>query len=334
MIIDVHGHFTRAPQALYQWRAFQLVTLGAPRKTKLTVSDDEMETILQQWNLKKMDATGIDKLLFSPHASHMGHHVGNPLVSRYWTETTNDVIAQAVRLHPDRFIGVAQLPQHADADMKASAAELERMVKEHGFVGCNLNPDVTGGAQFMPSMGDEFWFPLYEKMVELDVPAMIHVSASCNPNFHGTGAHYINGDTSVFMQCIQAPQLFKDFPTLKFIIPHGGGAIPYHWGRYRGIALDLGRGELDDFLMNNIYFDTCVYHQPGIETLFKSVPTKNILFASEMIGAVRSIDPKNGRYFDDTKQYLDALNLSAADQKLVFEDNAKAVYPRLKKALG
>src|SRR5436305_6783105 len=125
------------------------------------------------------------------------------------------------------------------------------------------------------------------------------VSSSCNPNFHGSGAHYINGDLSVFMQCIVNPQLFKDFPTLKFVIPHGGGAVPYHWGRYRGIALDMGRPELTEFLMDNIFFDTCVYHQPGMETLFKSVPIDNILFATEMIGAVKGRDPKTGRYFDD-----------------------------------
>jgi 4-oxalmesaconate hydratase len=264
----------------------------------------------------------------------MGHHFGNALISRYWTETVNELIVRVVEMFPKNFIGVCQLPQSPGVSPANCVAELERCVTQFGFVACNLNPDPSGGYWTDPPMTDRYWYPLYEKMVELDVPAMIHVSSSCNPNFHGTGAHYINGDVSVFMQCIQDPTLFKDFPTLKFVIPHGGGAVPYHWGRYRGIALDMGRGELDDFLMNNIYFDTCVYHQPGIEAMFKSVPIKNILFASEMIGAVRGKDPKNGRYFDDTKQYLDNLNLSAADQKLVYEDNAKAVYPRLAKALA
>lgn len=133
--------------------------------------------------------------------------------------------------------------------------ELERCVTQFGFVGCNLNPDPSGGYWTDPPMTD-LSGTLYEKLVELDVPAMIHVSASCNPNFHGTGAHYLNGDLSVFMQCIVNPQLFTDFPTLEFVIPHGGGAVHYHWGRYRGIALEMGRPELTDFLMDNIYFDT------------------------------------------------------------------------------
>ena len=88
-------------------------------------------------------------------------------------------------------------------------------------------------------------------MVELDVPAMVHVSGSCNPNFHATGAHYINADTTAFMQFLTST-LFKDFPTLKFIIPHGGGAVPYHWGRYRGLAQDMKLPPLEELLLNQL----------------------------------------------------------------------------------
>ena len=128
---------------------------------------------------------------------------------------------------------------------------------------------------------------------------MIHVSASANRNFHATGAHYINGDTTAFMQFITG-DIFKDFPTLRFIIPHGGGAVPYHWGRYRGLAQDLKRPPLPE-LLQNVFFDTCVYHQAGIDLLTKVVPVDNILFASEMVGAVRGIDPETGRHYDDTE---------------------------------
>jgi 4-oxalmesaconate hydratase len=158
---------------------------------------------------------------------------------------------------------------------------------------------------------------------------MIHVSMSCNPNFHTTGGHYINGDTAAFMQLITG-DLFKDFPSLKFIIPHGGGAVPYHWGRYRGIAQDLKKPLLKDHLLNNVFFDTCVYHQPGIDLLFKVIPADNILFASEMVGAVRGIDPETGNYYDDTKRYVDALKLGNEDKYKVFEGNARRVYSRLK----
>jgi 4-oxalmesaconate hydratase len=128
--------------------------------------------------------------------------------------------------------------------------------------------------------------------------------------------------------------LFKDFPTLKFVIPHGGGAVPYHWGRYRGLAQDLKRPPLTHLLLNNVYFDTCVYHQPGIDLLAKVIPPENILFASEMVGAVKGIDPETGHYFDDTKRYIDAVSwLSPADKYNIFEGNALRVYPRLRKQI-
>ena len=106
---------------------------------------------------------------------------------------------------------------------------MERCVKSYGFVGFNLNPDPSGGYWREPPMTDPWWYPVYEKLVELDVPAMVHVSASVNPNFHGTGAHYIAADTTAFMQLVSGDR-FKDFPTLRLIIGHGGGAVPFHWG--------------------------------------------------------------------------------------------------------
>ena len=163
------------------------------------------------------------------------------------------------------------------------------------------------------------------------MPAMVHVSASCNPNFHATGAHYIAADTTAFMQMIVDLSLFQEFPTLRFIIPHGGGAVPYHWGRYKGLAEDLKRPPLSELVLKNIFFDTCVYHYPGIELLLKVVPLENIMFASEMVGAVRGINPDTGFYYDDTKKYIDqATFLSDADRTSLFEGVARKVFPRLK----
>ena len=114
------------------------------------------------------------------------------------------------------------------------------------------------------------------------------------------------------------------------MIPHGGGAVPYHWGRFRGLAQELKKPLLEEHLLNNMFFDTCVYHQPGIDLLTKVIPVDNILFASEMIGAVRGIDPRTGHYYDDTKRYIEAsTNLATAQRAQVYEANARRVYPRL-----
>jgi 4-oxalmesaconate hydratase len=105
--------------------------------------------------------------------------------------------------------------------------------------------------------------------------------------------------------------------------------VPYHWGRYRGIAQDLRRPPLREHLLGNVFFDTCVYHQPGIDLLARVVPVDNILFASEMVGAVRGVDPETGHHYDDTKRYVDALPLGEADRRKIFEGNARRVYTRL-----
>jgi len=134
------------------------------------------------------------------------------------------------------------------------------------------------------------------------------------------------------MQFLQG-DLFGDLPGLRFVIPHGGGAVPYHWGRYRGLADQLGRPPLETHVMGNVFFDTCVYHQPGIDLLLDVVDTGNVLFASEMVGAVRGVDPRTGHFFDDTRRYIQAADVSDAQRTAIYEGNARRVYPRLDAAL-
>ncbi|HTA70933.1 MAG TPA: amidohydrolase family protein [Bryobacteraceae bacterium] len=329
MILDCHGHYTTAPPELEAWRKSQLANPDDAFAAKLTISDDQIRQSLEKAQLKFQRERGTDVTIFSPRASAMGHHLGNATTSLHWSQVCNDLIYRVCNLYPDNFVGVCQLPQSPGVPPANCIGELERCVKELDFVGCNLNPDPSGGHWTDPPLTDRWWYPIYEKMVELDVPAMVHVSASCNPNFHATGAHYINADTTAFMQFLTS-DLFKDFPTLKFVIPHGGGAVPYHWGRYRGLAQDLKRPPLGELLLHNVFFDTCVYHLPGIELLLKVIPIDNILFASEMVGAVKGIDPETGHNFDDTKRYIDAVpRLSDRDKWKIFEGNSRRVYSRL-----
>jgi 4-oxalmesaconate hydratase len=332
MIIDCHGHYTTAPGELQVFRDAQIAALKdpstAPSLGSPRISDEQIRQSLEKSQLKLQRERGTDLTIFSPRASAMAHHIGDERTSQNWTRVCNDLIHRVVNLYPDNFMGVCQLPQSLGVPPVNSAAELDRCINELGFVGCNLNPDPSGGHWNSPPLTDRHWYPLYEKLVELDVPAMVHVSSSCNTNFHTTGAHYINADTTVFMQFVQS-DLFRDFPTLRIIIPHGGGAVPYHWGRYRGLAQDLKRPPLHESVLKNVYFDTCVYHQPGIDLLTKVVPIDNILFGSEMVGAVRGVDPTTGFNYDDTKRYIDALPLAEADKQRIFEGNARRVFPRL-----
>jgi 4-oxalmesaconate hydratase len=330
MIIDCHGHFTTVPAVHTEFRRAQLARLldpTLPEPVYRAPDDDALRAAIENNQLRVLRERGADLMIFSPQASAMEHHVPDPAAARTWARACNDLIHRVVGLFPENFAGVCQLPQTPGGRLADSVAELRRCVEDLGFVGCNLNPDPSGGYWSSPPVTDEYWFPLYEAMVDLDVPAMVHVSASCNPAFHALGAHYLNADTSVFMQLLQG-DLFSRFPTLRLVIPHGGGAVPYHWGRYRGLAARMGRPDPAG-LLQNVFFDTCVYHQPGIDLLRRVIPADNVLFASEMLGAVRGSDPETGIAWDDTLRYVDAAGYDDEDRTMVVEGNARRVYPRL-----
>jgi len=333
VIIDCHGHYTTAPAALGEYRDAQRAALDADPahvgvKGVVEISDDEIRDSLEGAQLRLQRERGTDLTVFSPRASWMGHHLGNEYTSGFWSEHCNELVRRVCDLYPDRFAPVCQLPQSPGAGLGRSVTELRRCVEQMGFVGCNVNPDPSGGYFTDPPLGDRHWYPLYEAMVDLDVPAMIHVSQACNPHVYTTGSHYLGADTTAFQQLLMS-NVFGDFPTIRFVIPHGGGAIPYHWGRFRGIVQDLGMAPLEQLVFGNVFFDTCVYHQAGIDLLLRVIPADNVLFASEMVGAVRGVDPTTGHHYDDTRRYVDAAAVSAGDRAKIYDANAQRVFPRL-----
>jgi 4-oxalmesaconate hydratase len=333
MIIDCHGHYTTVPAEMEQYRQAQLADLANLSRGNVSeaITDDQLRESLESAQIRLQRERGTDLTVFSPRASAMAHHLGSEKANVYWAEHWNNLIYRICQLYPNNFAPVGMLPQFPGVNPKNCLAEIDRMVNELGFIGINLNPDPTGGYWTDPPLFDEWWYPVYEKMAELDIPAMVHVSQTRNPAFHFTGTHYLNADLTAFMQFLTSDVLDK-FPTLRFIIPHGGGAAPYHWGRYRGLAQDNKWTPVADRIRGQIFFDTCVYHQPGIDLLLKVVPVDNILFGSEMVGAVRGIDPETGFYFDDTKRYVDHVDwLDAAQKTQIYEGNVRKVFPRFKK---
>lgn len=324
MIIDVHGHYTTAPPQLQGFRDAQLAEQGGA--TMAAVTDDELRESVEPHQLRVLRERGGDVMVFSPKASGMEHHVPDPAIANAWARASNDLVHRVADLYPDTFAPVAQLPQTPEGNIGGVVEEVRRTVGELGFVGVNLNPDPSGTWAGRP-LTDPQWFPVLEVLEELDVPAMVHVSTACNPNFHTLGAHYLNADTSVFVQLLQS-DLFDRFPRLRLVIPHGGGAVPYHWGRFRGLAMRNGWQD-PARLFDNVFFDTAVYHQAGIDLLLAVVPSTNVLFASEMLGAVRGADPDTGIEWDDTLRYLASATLDDTDRTRVMQDNALRVYPRL-----
>jgi 4-oxalmesaconate hydratase len=174
---------------------------------------------------------------------------------------------------------------------------------------------------------------LYEKLVELDATAMVHASATCNPAFHTTGSHYLNVDATAFLQLLES-RVFRDFPTLKLVISHGGGNVPYQAARYRALCLMNKWTPFEEFV-RRLYFDTTVYDEQAMNLLLNVVGVDNVMFASEMLGGVTTQDPSTGRMFDDNKPCIDALGwLTETDRQKIFEGNVRKAYPRLDAALA
>lgn len=328
-VIDVHDHFTTTPAALNVYRASQIQSANSPRPfNSASVSDEELAAAVQNRQLEHMRFKGIDRLIFSPQAGAMGHQFGGPLISRYWTHACNDLIARVCRLFPDRLLPSCQLPQSPGLPPEAWLEELDMRVRQQGFVACNINPDISGGAQpFTPSLADEWWYPLYDRLQSLDVPGHIHVSATLNPAFHMNGSHYIAWHhTAAFELMWAAERIFHDFPRLKLIIAHGGGAVVLQHNRTRSLFVTADK-DYDD-AVHRLYWDLAVYEQETMQTMVNVIGVDNLLYASEMWGTANTLDPRTGRYFDDTVPFVRALGLSPEDEQKVLEGNARRVYAR------
>jgi 4-oxalmesaconate hydratase len=150
MIIDCHGHYTTAPTALGDYRDSQTAALAndpdhVGSKGEIEISDDQIRESLESAQLKLQRERGTDLTIFSPRASWMGHHLGNEHTSRFWTEHCNELVRRVCDLYPENFAPVCQLPQSPGVGVESSVVELRRCVAEMGFIGCNLNPDPSGG---------------------------------------------------------------------------------------------------------------------------------------------------------------------------------------------
>jgi len=149
MIIDCHGHFTTVPTSFRNWRARQVEfandPVNAPKRAAAHVTDDEIREGVGNGQLKLQRERGSDLTLFSPIAGLMSHHLGNERTSLEWAEVSNDLVHRVTTMYPDNFAPVCQLPQSPGAAPANSIPELRRCIEQLGFVGCNLNPDPTGG---------------------------------------------------------------------------------------------------------------------------------------------------------------------------------------------
>jgi predicted TIM-barrel fold metal-dependent hydrolase len=331
MLVDVHGHVS-APNELYAYKAGLLSHRGAHGRGSSGISDDRLRAALREPNhsfggishLDHLDNAGVDVQLISPRPFQAMHSESPAVLVDWFTAETNDVIHRICQLEGGRFRGVAGLPQSMETSPDKWMRELRRCVQELGFVGAMLNPDPYEGLKQPPALGDRFWYPVWEALCELDVPALIH-SAGCRPPARESySLHFIQEETLAVAGLLQSAVL-KDFPDLKIIVSHGGGAIPYQRGRFQPGA--LRKGERFEDQLRKLWYDTCLYTSDSIELLIRAVGTDRVLFGTEKPGTGSVKDPQTGRWIDDIHLLIEDIEwLDEGQRKQILESNARELF--------
>ncbi len=331
MIIDAHAHITGPAEI---WDHFRELAGRAPgiQRAPIALSDQQLRDSLQD-HLHGVAEVGTDLQFVVGRPWAIPTATRDEALVMYITQQVNDMFARCIGLYPDHFVGMATLPQVAGVSPRNCVEELERCVTELGFVGVKINCDPGEGGLPTPDLADEHWYPLYEKMVELDVPGLLHggpYNYSREPELGYYPAEVTIGGWAL----LRTPQVFRDFPTLKIIVGHGGGYIPYQIGRARAfrlneIAKDPSLESLDESV-RRLYFDTVLYNQESIELLIKQVGIDNCIFGSDRPANGDVIDPATGRSTNDIKTYIDAIPwLSNEDRHKLYEGNARRLFSRL-----
>ena len=330
MIIDCHAHMS-APQQLWAYRALLLAHGGWHAKGRVEVTDEEIRAALAvpeigpKGHLQLLHDHQTDVQLVSPRPFHLMHSERPEKLIHWFVEECHDIIHRQCNLFPGRFFGVAALPQSGGAPIEHVLPELERCVRQLGFVGCLLNPDpYENTGREAPPLSDRYWYPLYEKLCELDVPAHIHASTSRSQR-EGYSVHMINEESIAILGLLNS-SVFDDFPALKIVIPHGGGAIPYQLGRFDAASLRDGGKRFRD-RMHLLYYDTVLYTREALEFLIRTVGVERCIFGAECPGVGAVVDPETGRQMDDLKPYIEDFDwLTGAQKKQIFEGNARRVF--------
>ena len=326
-VVDVHAHISSPPQV----RAFSAGLMASRTPGTMSIPDEMAEPAFQR-HISDMDERLIDFQLVGPRPVAQWHWMPQYLL-KSWARATNDHIAQSVRLHPDRFAGMAHLPQDATApDTTHCLEELEYCVKELGFVGAYLNPD-PDGKRTAPGVHESYWFPLYEKCLELGVQLLVHPCPTEDPRLQVVPASYqINNVVEEYIATMlyMYGGLFDRYPEFRVCICHCGGAL----SRFIPSDAQHRSPEGKDF-SNNLFFDTNGLDPVFLEAAIKQKGVSQMAFGTEVPGSGRAVRPETGKPGDDLVRTIDAIEwLTDADKKAIFHDTPLKVFTKVSALVG
>ena len=358
-VIDVHGHLSSPPHV--RAFAYNLIALRN-RPDKFVLTDEQVKPAMDR-HLRLLDAYDIDVQLLSPRPVGMMHWE-RPFIVRAWTREVNDLIAQQMQLAPERFVGVAGLPQNAEIATSNCVDELTRCVEELGFVGAIVNPDPAGDGK-TPGMDQPYWFPLYEAAEALEATLIVHPCGSRDPRLESIARPYQFSnlvEETLATQLLEQNDVFARYPRLRIVICHCGGALQRLLFHHKPVdAIEFGRGidnlvresgedsggqvgigvswsyagastRVSSDLADNLFFDSCAYDPYFLAAAMHQRGPARMLFGTEAPGAgTHLINPQTNAPADNLVRVIDGFDFLSDDDKLaIFHHNARRAFPRLK----
>jgi 4-oxalmesaconate hydratase len=329
MIIDAHAHLN-APAELYAYQAQLMCSAGAHGRGGAGITDAQLKDFGDR-TISVMDGVGTDLQLISPRPYHTAHSASPSRVVEWWTAAVNDAIARQAAQFPGRLAGVAAMPQSLELTPQDWADDLKKTVADLGMVGAVLNPDPGEGQGSVPTLGDPFWYPVYEALVELDIPALIH-SGACRNGRESYSEHFVTEESIAILSLLNS-EVYTRYPYLKIIVSHGGGSVPYQIGRWRAARAHpkLSKGQLlketFDESLRRLWFDTVLHNPLSLELLLRTVGADRCVFGTERPGSGTAPDPGTGRDFDDIRPVVEGFDFLSDDEKTaVLSGNAQKLF--------
>ena len=329
-VLDVHGHVS-APGGGF---GMLLMASNSPMASPLArgsgtgdLSDDAFKE-RAGYHDKYMTDREIDVQVIGPRPFTMLGWM-EPHLLPSWTRFTNDRIHKQAGFYPEKLLGAALLPQIAsEPDISHCIPELDRCVKELGFVAAYISPDPTGRRD-TPGVDQPYWYPLYEKAQEYNIPLIVHGTNCLDPRIRIVRANYQIGFTVeqfIATMLFAHSDVFQRFPKLRIVVCHGGGALDRfvpEAGWRNGRGKDLSK---------NLFFDSCCYDENFLECMIKQRGVDQVLFGSEAPGSGGAIRKDTGKSSDHLIPVIGGFAfLSEDEKKKIFNGNPAKVIPALAK---
>jgi len=229
----------------------------------------------------------------------------------------NEEIARLTKEHPDRFAGIATLPMQAPDQ---AADELRRAMTKLGLHGAMIASNING-----KNLDDPRFEPLWAAAAALDALLIIHPG-----NVAGMDrlrSYYLNNlvgnplDTTIAAACLIFGGVLERYPTLKPVMVHGGGFIPYQGGRWvHGWQVrpepKLHLKHSPQPYLDRFLYDTILHSKTSLEFLIASVGADRVLLGSDYPYDMGMLD---------CVAHVRALDLAAADRDKILGGHAAAI---------